>query len=99
MRETIIEKLMCATEEIKYNKGFMLAKCMEKYDLNLFDASFTIEELPTFELFKMVDFHTSRDGTFYYNGIEYELIDELITALKKDYKVLVLSVIPFEVEK
>ena len=95
MKETIIQKLICPTEEIKYHKGRMIALCMEKYDLNLFDVSFVVEELPTFELFKMIDFHSSEDGTYYYKGIQYEY-DELETALLRDNKLLIMSVIPFE---
>ena len=68
-----------------------------KYDLNLFNVSFVVEELPTFELFKMVDFHSSDDGTYYYNGIQYEY-DELETALLRDNKLLIMNVIPFESE-
>ena len=98
MRETIIQKMVCPTEGIKCYKGLMLAKCMEKYDLNLFCVSFVVEELPTFELFKMVDFHTSDDGTYYYNGIQHEY-DELETALLRDNKLLVMNVIPFESEE
>jgi len=98
MRETIIQKTICPTEEIKYYKGRMIAKCMEKYDLNLFQTSFVIEELPEFELFKMVASHVSDDGTYYYNGIQHEY-DELEIALKRDYKLLVMRVIPFETEE
>lgn len=95
MKETIIQKLICPTEEIKYYKGCMIAGCMEKYDLDLFQTSFVVEEIPTFELFKMIDFHSSDDGTYYYNGIQHEL-DELKTALLRDNKLLIMSVIPFE---
>lgn len=99
MRETLIQKLICPTEVIKYYKGSMIAECMEKYDLNLFQVSFVVEELPEFELLKMVAFHTSDDGTYYYNGIQHEY-DELETALLRDNKLLIMNVIPFEkVEK
>lgn len=93
---TLIQKIICPVETIKYYKGNMIATCMEEYNLSLFQACFVVEELPDFELLRMVDSHASENGTYFYKGVQYES-GELEAVLKKDYKLIEMRVVSFEI--